>query len=137
MGKYLVVGVHSDEEITVNKGPPVMSLEERYAIRWASLRIGVLPWKLVNGLMKLFRMLRMSLRRSGSIDMDVNLLSTGMISRRMQMEGIVMRESRKQEDFWCVNEQRELVLRVHLRYTCHANTFETSWDECCFAREII
>jgi cytidyltransferase-like protein len=30
MGKYLVVGVHSDEEITVNKGPPVMSLEERY-----------------------------------------------------------------------------------------------------------
>ena len=29
MGKYLVVGVHSDEEITVNKGPPVMSLEER------------------------------------------------------------------------------------------------------------
>jgi ethanolamine-phosphate cytidylyltransferase len=30
MGKYLVVGVHSDEEITVNKGPPVMTLEERY-----------------------------------------------------------------------------------------------------------
>lgn len=31
MGKYLVVGVHSDKEITINKGPPVMSLEERYA----------------------------------------------------------------------------------------------------------
>ena len=30
MGKNLVVGVHSDEEITINKGPPVMSLEERY-----------------------------------------------------------------------------------------------------------
>jgi len=29
MGKYLVVGVHSDEEITINKGPPVMTLEER------------------------------------------------------------------------------------------------------------
>lgn len=33
MGKYLVVGVHSDEEITVNKGPPVMTLEERYLCR--------------------------------------------------------------------------------------------------------
>jgi len=32
MGKYLAVGVHSDEEITVNKGPPVMTLEERYVI---------------------------------------------------------------------------------------------------------
>jgi cytidyltransferase-like protein len=32
MGKYLVVGVHSDEEITINKGPPVMSLEERYQL---------------------------------------------------------------------------------------------------------
>jgi ethanolamine-phosphate cytidylyltransferase len=30
MGTYLVVGVHSDEEITLNKGPPVMSLDERY-----------------------------------------------------------------------------------------------------------
>ena len=30
MGKYLVVGVHSDEDITINKGPPVMTLEERY-----------------------------------------------------------------------------------------------------------
>ena len=32
MGKYLAVGVHSDEEITVNKGPPVMTLEERYVV---------------------------------------------------------------------------------------------------------
>ena len=30
MGKYLAVGVHSDEEITLNKGPPVMTLDERY-----------------------------------------------------------------------------------------------------------
>ena len=32
MGKYLCVGVHSDEEITINKGPPVMTLEERYLV---------------------------------------------------------------------------------------------------------
>jgi len=32
MGKYLVAGVHSDEEITINKGPPVMTLEERYLL---------------------------------------------------------------------------------------------------------
>jgi cytidyltransferase-like protein len=37
MGNYLVVGVHSDEEITINKGPPVMSLEERYRFTLAIL----------------------------------------------------------------------------------------------------
>ncbi|KAI8056814.1 hypothetical protein BDF22DRAFT_668064 [Syncephalis plumigaleata] len=31
MGDYLVVGVHSDEEILKNKGPTVMKEEERYA----------------------------------------------------------------------------------------------------------
>ena len=38
MGDYLIVGVHTDEEITVNKGPPVFTQEERYrmvrAIKW-------------------------------------------------------------------------------------------------------
>lgn len=29
-GDYLVVGVHSDEEIRKNKGPPVMTEQERY-----------------------------------------------------------------------------------------------------------
>lgn len=29
LGSYLVVGVHSDEEILENKGPTVMSLRER------------------------------------------------------------------------------------------------------------
>ncbi|CAJ0582963.1 unnamed protein product, partial [Mesorhabditis spiculigera] len=37
-GKCLVVGVHTDEEISVNKGPPVFTERERYAmvkaIRW-------------------------------------------------------------------------------------------------------
>ena len=37
MGKYLCVGVHSDEEITINKGPPVMTLEERYRVLEAVL----------------------------------------------------------------------------------------------------
>jgi len=38
MGDYLVVGVHTDEEITQHKGPPVFNEEERYrmvrAIKW-------------------------------------------------------------------------------------------------------
>lgn len=29
MGDYLIVGIHSDEEISKHKGPPVMSEEER------------------------------------------------------------------------------------------------------------
>lgn len=32
MGDYLVVGVHSDEDIALNKGVPVMRAEERYPI---------------------------------------------------------------------------------------------------------
>lgn len=35
LGKELFVGVHSDEEIMVNKGPTVMTLKERLV----SLRI--------------------------------------------------------------------------------------------------
>jgi len=38
MGDWLVVGVHNDEEIAANKGPPVFTQEERYkmvrAIKW-------------------------------------------------------------------------------------------------------
>lgn len=29
LGDYLVVGVHTDEEITKNKGPPVFTEQER------------------------------------------------------------------------------------------------------------
>ena len=32
LGDYLVVGVHSDEEIQKNKGPPVMNMEERFGM---------------------------------------------------------------------------------------------------------
>lgn len=32
LGKFLIVGVHSDEEISKNKGPPVMNEQERYAL---------------------------------------------------------------------------------------------------------
>lgn len=31
MGDYLIVGVHTDEEITKHKGPPVFTQEERWA----------------------------------------------------------------------------------------------------------
>jgi ethanolamine-phosphate cytidylyltransferase len=38
LGGYLVVGVHTDEEITEHKGPPVFTQEERYemveAVKW-------------------------------------------------------------------------------------------------------
>ena len=38
MGEVLVVGVHTDEEITQHKGPPVFTEEERYrmvrGIKW-------------------------------------------------------------------------------------------------------
>uniref|UniRef100_A0A8C5EJH7 ethanolamine-phosphate cytidylyltransferase n=1 Tax=Gouania willdenowi TaxID=441366 RepID=A0A8C5EJH7_GOUWI len=38
MGDYLIVGVHTDEEISKHKGPPVFTQEERYkmvrAIKW-------------------------------------------------------------------------------------------------------
>jgi len=30
LGAYLVMGIHSDGEITTNKGPPVMNEAERY-----------------------------------------------------------------------------------------------------------
>jgi ethanolamine-phosphate cytidylyltransferase len=32
LGDVLVVGVHSDEEITLNKGPPIMTSEERVKV---------------------------------------------------------------------------------------------------------
>ena len=73
MGKYLCVGVHSDEEITINKGPPVMTLEERYHLSlYVRLIVDVLLWKHVNGLTKWFLMHLMSLMNHGSIGMDVN-----------------------------------------------------------------
>ena len=31
LGDYLIVGVHTDEEITIHKGPPVFTQEERLA----------------------------------------------------------------------------------------------------------
>jgi ethanolamine-phosphate cytidylyltransferase len=38
LGDYLIVGVHTDEEITKHKGPPVFNQEERYkmvrGIKW-------------------------------------------------------------------------------------------------------
>lgn len=73
MGKYLCVGVHSDEEISINKGPPVMTLEERYQIAGICVDADVLLWKPVNGLTKSFLMPLMSLRNHGSIVTDVNM----------------------------------------------------------------
>lgn len=32
LGHYLVVGIHTDEEITKHKGPPVFTEQERYSL---------------------------------------------------------------------------------------------------------
>jgi len=48
MGDYLVVGVHTDEEITKHKGPPVFSEQERYrmvrAIKWVDEVVEAAPY---------------------------------------------------------------------------------------------
>ncbi|RVD83175.1 uncharacterized protein DFL_007574 [Arthrobotrys flagrans] len=48
LGKYLVVGIHSDEEITANKGPTVMNLKERVsavdACKWSDLSVPYAPY---------------------------------------------------------------------------------------------
>ena len=48
MGDYLIVGVHNDEEIKKNKGPPVFTEQERYkmvrAIKWVDEVIENAPY---------------------------------------------------------------------------------------------
>ncbi|XP_069916234.1 ethanolamine-phosphate cytidylyltransferase isoform X4 [Oryctolagus cuniculus] len=48
MGDYLVVGVHTDEEIAKHKGPPVFTEEERYkmvqAIKWVDEVVPAAPY---------------------------------------------------------------------------------------------
>ncbi|KAF3916184.1 hypothetical protein AA313_de0206529 [Arthrobotrys entomopaga] len=48
LGKFLVVGIHSDEEITANKGPTVMNLQERIsavdACKWSDLSVPYAPY---------------------------------------------------------------------------------------------
>ena len=48
LGAYLVVGIHSDEDILLNKGPTVMDLDERVlavsACRWADLPVPGAPY---------------------------------------------------------------------------------------------
>jgi len=48
LGNYLCVGTHSDEEILANKGPAVMTLDERIlavsACRWANLPVPGAPY---------------------------------------------------------------------------------------------
>lgn len=48
MGDFLVVGVHSDEEIRKHKGPPVMTEQERYAMvaacKWVDVVVPRAPY---------------------------------------------------------------------------------------------
>lgn len=48
MGDYLIVGVHTDEEIRKNKGPPVMNEQERYkavrACKWVDEVVEAAPY---------------------------------------------------------------------------------------------
>lgn len=54
LGDYLVVGVHTDEEITKNKGPPVFTEQERSVI-WFLLAFNIIimiycRYKMVRGI---------------------------------------------------------------------------------------
>lgn len=48
LGHKLIVGVHNDEEITKNKGPPVFTEEERYkmvaGIKWVDEVVTGVPY---------------------------------------------------------------------------------------------
>lgn len=48
LGDYLIVGVHNDEEITLHKGPPVMTAEERYkmvrSVKWVDEVVEASPY---------------------------------------------------------------------------------------------
>lgn len=48
MGDYLIIGIHTDEEITKHKGPPVFTQEERYkmvrAIKWVDEVVESAPY---------------------------------------------------------------------------------------------
>ncbi|XP_071041123.1 ethanolamine-phosphate cytidylyltransferase isoform X2 [Parasteatoda tepidariorum] len=48
MGDYLIVGVHTDEEITKHKGPPVFNEQERYkmvrAVKWVDEVVEAAPY---------------------------------------------------------------------------------------------
>ncbi|XP_035214270.1 ethanolamine-phosphate cytidylyltransferase-like [Stegodyphus dumicola] len=48
MGDYLIVGVHTDEEITKHKGPPVFTEQERYkmvrAVKWVDEVVEAAPY---------------------------------------------------------------------------------------------
>lgn len=77
---------------------------------------GVPQLRRVSGLMKSCLMPRMSQRNHGLTSMDVNMLYTGMILRLMLMDEIVMKESKKQVDFYSVKGQRESVPQVN--YPC-------------------
>lgn len=59
LGDELVVGVVSDEEIKINKGPPVMSMDERVAmvraVKWVDEVIEAVPYEITEEFMnKLF-----------------------------------------------------------------------------------
>ena len=47
-GDHLIVGIHSDEEIELHKGPPVFTAEERYkmvrAIKWVDQVVENVPY---------------------------------------------------------------------------------------------
>ena len=48
MGDYLIVGVHSDEEVQRNKGPPVLTEQERYkmvrSVKWVDEVVEAAPY---------------------------------------------------------------------------------------------
>lgn len=50
LGTELYVGIHSDEDILENKGPTVMTLQERYGSKSSSLLKAMQPRPLLRGI---------------------------------------------------------------------------------------
>jgi hypothetical protein len=86
LGKELFVGIHSDEAILENKGPTVMTLDERLVSyrtpgSFFLSRISVFPLlRRADGLRNLSLMLRTSLTCHGYRTTAVSTSSTEMIS---------------------------------------------------------
>lgn len=91
LGKELVVGIHTDEDILSNKGPTVMNLKERYdsfILRlWHSAKAcypELQQWTPAVGLPNLCLVPHMSPPYRGSLIMAASTLSMGMTSPLMR-----------------------------------------------------
>jgi hypothetical protein len=106
LGKELIVGIHSDEDILDNKGPTVMTLEERLVGPFEPSRPMLTPLFVKESLLlrpavgrhNLFRMLPMSLLSHGYRTMAAIMWSTVTTSPQTATERIAIDMSRRLGD---------------------------------------